>query len=69
MNKRRILGDRITAALDVAFEYGGVDGAHHLQYAIDQMVRALLGTEENYEKWVSNYENGDEYDWDTGIAP
>lgn len=68
-NKRKILADRITAALDVAYQYT-TDGAHHKQWVIDQMVRELLGSEENYGKWVANYEGPDgEYAWDTGMAP
>lgn len=70
MNKRQALGIRITNALDVAFDYGQIDGAHHRIWVIDQMVRELLGNEENYKKWVANYEGNDgEYEWDTGIAP
>jgi hypothetical protein len=54
-------------ALDIAFEYGGTDGAHHKQWVIDQMVRAISG--EGYAEWVSLYEGDGQYEWDTGIAP
>ncbi len=30
-------------ALQIAAECGGIDGAHHKQWVIDQMVRALTG--------------------------
>jgi hypothetical protein len=33
---------------------------------IDQMLRALL--DENYDEAIAE-SNGDEYEWDTGIAP
>jgi hypothetical protein len=63
--------DRITAALEVAADYGGIDGDHHKMWVIDQMVRALTGP--GYEAWVKVYEGPDEegetYDWDCGIAP
>lgn len=40
-------GDRLlsrhAAALDVARQFGGVDGAHHKAWVIDQMVRVLTG--------------------------
>jgi hypothetical protein len=34
---------RIAKALNFALRYGGIDGAHHKTWVIDQMVRALLG--------------------------
>jgi len=34
---------RITKALEIATEYGGIDGDHHKTWAIDQIVRALTG--------------------------
>jgi len=45
----------------VVDEWGYIDGAHHKQWVIDQMVRALLG--DGYEEWVGDDE------WDTGVAP
>lgn len=35
--------DRIKAALEIAMQWGGVDGADHKAWVIDQMVRALTG--------------------------
>jgi hypothetical protein len=60
----------IYEALAVAYKYGQNDGAHHLQWAIDQMVRALTGA--GYEAWVAEYEGDPEdeenhYTWGTGI--
>lgn len=69
MNKRQELGDRITNALIVAYDWGDIDGAHHKQWVIDQMVRELLGSEENYLKWRAGYEQGGDYFWDEGTAP
>ncbi len=34
---------RIAKALEYAVRYGGIDGAHHRAWVIDQMVRALTG--------------------------
>jgi hypothetical protein len=34
---------RIPAALDIAAQFGGIDGDHHKAWVIDQMVRALTG--------------------------
>lgn len=62
---------RIESALDIAVQYGGIDGAHHKTWVIDQMVRALTG--DTYECFVANAKHGedgpDTYDWDEGIAP
>jgi len=50
-----------------------IDGGHHKQWILDQVLRALLGGE--YAGWVETYddaptEDGCVYeDWDTGCAP
>ena len=33
--------ERIKQALEIAASFGGIDGAHHKQWTIDQIVRAL----------------------------
>ena len=66
---------RIDKALEIAWDYSQIDGSHHKAWTIDQMVRALCGSEEEYIKWVAKYEApenddpDDYYSWDTGIAP
>lgn len=35
--------ERIQKAINIAVQYGGIDGAHHKDWAIDQIVRALTG--------------------------
>lgn len=66
-----VFEQRIKKALEIATQYGGIDGAHHKQWVIDQMVRAL--TAHKYDAWVEEYckdEDGNvDYDWDTGVAP
>lgn len=63
--------ERIQVALDIAIQYGGIDGEHHKMWVIDQMVRALSG--DTYNRLIVNAcdrEDGpDTYDWDVGIAP
>lgn len=65
--------DKISKALELALRFGQTDGVHHKAWVIDQMIRALCGSEEEYQKWVREYvgpdENGDTWQWDTGIAP
>lgn len=64
---------RIKEALRLAWSYGQIGGDWHKTWVIDQMVRALCGSEEEYNKWVEVYEtplcNDDYYEWNTGIAP
>ena len=60
---------KIDKALEIAWEYGQFDGAHHKMWVIDQMVRVLS---DDYDKFVKEYEEEDgekQYEWDYGIAP
>lgn len=59
--------ERVSAALELAFNYGQIDGDHHKLWVIDRMVRALTG--DQYEAWIKRYEEDDTYAWDTGVAP
>lgn len=61
--------EKIRQALDIAFDYGQMDGAHHKAWTIDQMVYALFGDEWEYNEYIKKYENGRAYEWDKGIAP
>jgi hypothetical protein len=54
-------------ALRIALDYGQIDGAHHKQWVIDQMVRELCG--DHYQATIAAYENDGEYWWDTGTPP
>lgn len=60
-------------ALELISAYGAIDGAHHKQWVINQILRALLITEEAYQQWVTEYEAGEDgpktYEWNEGIAP
>lgn len=62
---------RIFSALEIAMAYGGVEGAHHKAWVIDQMVRAL--TKGEYPEFVAAACRGEDgpntYDWNTGVAP
>lgn len=67
------MNEKIEKALSLAWQYAQIDGGHHKMWVIDQMVRVLCGSEEEYKKWVERYEapvSEDEYYlWDVGIAP
>lgn len=62
---------RIANALAIIARFGGIDGAHHLRWVLDQVVRTL--TEDQYAEWVRQFKDGDDgpesYEWDEGIAP
>lgn len=66
-------GKRIQAALDLIRGYGGIDGGHHKQWVLDQVVLELCGSQAKYEEWVAEYQDGEEgpgtYEWDTGSEP
>ena len=65
------LTHRVSAALAIAQRYGGIDGTHHKEWVIDQMVRCMTG--EFYDVWVACQKRGKDgantYPWPTGIAP
>ena len=54
--------ERIEKAVKLIGQYGYIDGIHHKQWLLDQVVQALLSPVE-YQLWI-----GDE-EWDVGIAP
>ena len=60
---------RIAAALELAFKYGQIDGAHHRVWVIDQMVRTLIGDDVEYRSQIAEYCLDGAYEWDEGIAP
>lgn len=53
--------ERVSLAANLALEYGYIDGSHHKQWLISQMLRTLL-TEEEEATLLDE-------DWDDGIAP
>jgi hypothetical protein len=65
----KIQARRIAVAADIAHRYGGIEEAHHKQWVIDQMLRAMLG-EDAYRAWVAVQNADRNYDpWDVGITP
>ena len=55
-------------AIDVIFKYGMIDGSHHKQWVLDQVLRALL--EDEYEAIIKELNSDEEYEpWDEGIPP
>ena len=71
LKERQADKEKINNVLELIFQYGQIDGEHHKTWVIDQIVRIL--TENDYDKWVQHYEydeeTGEDYTWDTGIAP
>lgn len=63
--------DNPEKALRILIRYGGIDGAHHKMWAIDQAVRALAG--EFYDELIAAANGGEygpeTYEWDVGIPP
>lgn len=56
---------------DLLLRLGGVDGEHHKQWIIDQVLRMVTG--EKYEAIITQWNHGedgeDTYQWNNGIAP
>lgn len=68
------MDEYVQQAIDIAVKYGGIDGAHHKDWVIDQMVRALCSYQKGwYEHVVAEACKGedgpDTYEWNVGIAP
>jgi lipopolysaccharide biosynthesis regulator YciM len=63
----------VRKALEIANEYGQIDGEHHKTWVIDQMVRALTVDRESYAEFLRRHKFGDKneptYSWESGIAP
>lgn len=63
--------ERIKQALDMIVQFGGIDGAHHKDWVLDQVTRILAG--DGYEKLVADAKAGEDgpetYSWEVGIAP
>ncbi len=60
----------VVRALDLIMKYGGIDGSHHKQWLLDQVVQVLSL---DYPQWVKDYNDGEDgpetYEWDVGSAP
>lgn len=61
------LQERAVLALRHAAAYGQIDGEHHKTWVIDRMVRCLLG--DDYAAFIEQWNDGEEWGWDTGVAP
>lgn len=61
-------GNSNERAAAIALQYGMIDGAHHKQWVIDQMLRIICGA--GYAEIMTVFDGEEDYqDWDTGIAP
>lgn len=68
--KGKKMGDLKQEILDLIWEYGGIDGGHHKQWLIDQIVRKLTETQDEYDNWIRKFNDGedgpDTYEWELG---
>jgi len=70
------LDARVKEAVEVIEQYGMIDGSHHKQWILSEVVRKLIGGEA-FVAWLAEWdepeeEDGEEYEsegWDLGIAP
>jgi hypothetical protein len=63
----------VEQALEIINRYGGIDGGHHKQWVLDQVVRVLTENQGGYLQWLAQHCDGEDgpetYGWDEGIAP
>ncbi len=59
-------GNANQRACSLILEHGHIDGGHHKQWVLDQVLRTLTGRA--YSDLIELYEDTD-HKWDTGIAP
>lgn len=63
----------IQGALQLISDYGGIDGGHHKQWVLDQVVRLLTNSDSAYADWLSDHEAAEDgikmYEWNEGIIP
>ncbi len=64
---------RATTDKAIAFgiKFGGIEGAHHKEWVIDQMLRILAGDKYNeiIKKACEGEDGPDTYYWECGVAP
>jgi hypothetical protein len=62
---------RVERALSLIADYGSIDGSHHKDWVLDQVVRILAGPD--YSDFVAEVTKGEygpnTYEWNVGIAP
>lgn len=63
--------EKLEQVMNLIERFGGIDGGHHKQWVIDQIVRIIKG--EAYTQWVVEMKDGQDgpntYSWDEGIVP
>jgi len=61
---------RVERSIELISQYGGIDGAHHKQWLLNELIKTLA---DDYDGWVKSYEEGEDgpktYKWDIGVAP
>lgn len=63
--------EKLKNILNLIDRYGMIDGSHHKQWLLDQIVKVIL-TPEEYEKWITEFDEEEQEEfiwWEKGIAP
>jgi len=67
------LSERISNCIDIIWLYGHLKNKNHKSWVIDQVLRNLIGNEDDYNEWIKKYEFDEEtktkYKWDFGTEP
>lgn len=60
--------EQIEKSKKLILKYGMIDGAHHKQWVLDQVLHTLM--QEFYDEEIKAYNSDPDYkEWDIGIAP
>jgi len=66
--KKKELNPDEQEAVKLILRFGEIDGSHHKQWVLDQVLRILF--RQNYKKEMKEFNSDPEYSkWDEGIAP
>jgi hypothetical protein len=60
--------EQVQKVIKITLQYGMIDGEHHKQWLLDQILRICL--EEFYDKEIEKFNADKNYkEWDVGIPP
>lgn len=65
------LNTKLQKVQELIEAYGGIDGGHHKQWLLTEIVKIIVP---DFEQWKTDMMNGEDgphtyYEWDEGIAP
>jgi hypothetical protein len=63
------ISDKLKQIVTMIEAYGMIDGAHHKQWLLTEILKICLG-EKGFYEWEEKFNEDEDYDeWDGGIPP